>query len=95
MLKSIIHILRYGKIVDNQVVMPNKINSSLLMADPSSSGSDKSEEKEIEKITKSLYEPPTPFPNRLKLKKHTAQMEKILEIFKQVKVNAPLLDAIE
>ena len=90
-----IHTLRSGKEVDNQVVMPDQTNSPLPMANPSSSGADQSEDKETEQITEPPYDPPAPFPNRLKSKKHTAQMEKILEIFKQVKVNVPLLDAIE
>jgi len=90
-----IHTSRSGKKVDNQVVMPDQTNSSLLRAGLSSSGSDKFEEKETEQITKPQYEPPAPFPNRLKSKKHTTQIEKILEIFKQVRVNVPLLDAIE
>ena len=92
---NVIHTLRSGKKVDNQVVMPDQTNSSLPIANPSSSGSDQSEEKETEQITEPSYEPPTPFPNQLKSKKHTTQMEKILEIFKQVNVNVPLLNAIE
>ena len=75
--------------------MPDQTNSSLPKADPSSSGSDKSEEEETEQIIEPPYEPSTPFPNWLKSKKHTAQMEKILEIFEQVKVNVSFLDAIE
>jgi len=40
--------------------------------------------------------PRAPFPQRLgSKKKHTAQMEKILDMFKQVKINIPLLDAIQ
>jgi len=62
--------------------MPDQTNSSLLWAGSSSSGSDKFEEKETEQITKPQYEPPAPFSNRLKSKKHMKQMEKILEIFK-------------
>ena len=41
------------------------------------------------------YKPSAPFPRRLASKKQTEQVEKILEIFKQVKVNVPLLDAIQ
>lgn len=36
-----------------------------------------------------------PFPQRLRANKHSKQMEKILEIFKQVKVNIPLLEVIQ
>ena len=51
-----IHTLQSGMKVDNQVVMRDQINSSLLMADPSSSGSDKFEEKETEQIIEPPYE---------------------------------------
>ena len=47
-----IHTLRSRKKVDNQVVMPDQTNSSPLKSVPSSSGSDKSEVKEIEQVTK-------------------------------------------
>ena len=36
-----------------------------------------------------------PFPNRLATNKTNAQMEKIREIFNQVQINVPLLDAIQ
>jgi len=35
-----------------------------------------------------------PFSNSLKNNKSNAQMEKILEMFNQIKINVPLLDAI-
>jgi len=38
--------------------------------------------------------PPPPFPNRLKGKKAQSHVDKIKEIFSQVKINIPLLDAI-
>jgi len=41
------------------------------------------------------YDPPAPFPNRLRPKNNTTQMEKILDIFRQVKVNVPLVEAFE
>ena len=59
------------------------------------SGSDELKEKENEQVTKLLYEPPVSFPNRLKPKKHSAQVEKALQIIKQVKVNILLLNVIE
>ena len=37
----------------------------------------------------------SPYPQRLISHKQTAQLDKILEVFKQVKVNIPLLDAIQ
>ncbi|XP_063942447.1 uncharacterized protein LOC135150236 [Daucus carota subsp. sativus] len=42
-----------------------------------------------------VYKPRVPYPQRLISPKQSAQMEKILEVFKQVKVNIPLLDAIQ
>ena len=36
-----------------------------------------------------------PFPNRLKNNKQNLHMDKIIEIFNQVKINVPLLDAIQ
>ena len=75
--------------------MPDQASLSLPKVVPSYSGSDELKEKENEQVTEPLYEPPAPFSNRLKPKKHFAQVEKALEIFKQVKVNIPLLDVIE
>jgi hypothetical protein len=98
-----IHTLRSGKEVDNNIQMPQQSDSppsssTFVPSNPSSSPSslDRSKGKESEPITiESTYEPRAPFPNRLKPKKKLAHVEKILEIFKQVKVNVPLLDAIE
>ena len=62
---------------------------------PSSPPLDRFEENESEEITELIYEPPAPFPNKLRPKKHFAPVEKALEIFKQVKVSISLLDIIE
>ena len=64
------------------------------VTDPSSSGSSKANDKEAEEVIEPTYDPPAPFPNRLRFK-NTTQMEKILEIFKQAKVNIPLFKAVE
>ena len=42
-----------------------------------------------------VEKPIAPFPHRLNNKKKAANFDKILEIFKQVRVNIPLLDTIE
>ena len=55
--------------------MPDQTNSSLPRANPSSSGTDQSEDKETEQIIEPPYEPPALFPNRLKPKKHSADGE--------------------
>ena len=41
-----------------------------------------------------VHKPIVPFPNGLRNKKN-AHIEEILEMFKQVKINIPLLDAIQ
>ena len=38
-----------------------------------------------------MYKPIVPFPNRLKNNKQNLHMDKIIEIFNQVKINVPLL----
>ena len=65
------------------------------VTDPSSSGSSKVNDKKAKEVIEPTYDPPVPFQNRLRSKKNTTQMEKILEIFKQVKVNIPLLEVVE
>jgi len=42
-----------------------------------------------------VYAPPSPFPNRLKSKKSQILVDKIREIFSQVKISIPLLDVIQ
>ena len=41
-----------------------------------------------------MHKPITPYPNRLK-NKQSAQMDKVRDNFNQVKINVPLLDAIQ
>ena len=81
--------------MDNQVVMPNQTNFVDPTSNSSSSSSNKLKEKEPEPETESTYDPLASFSNSLRSKKNTAQMKKIIEIFKQVKVNVPFLNAIE
>ena len=58
-----------------------------------SSTSDKSEK---DKSAEHVHKPIVLFPNRLKNNnKQVAQMEKILEMFNQVKINVPLLNEIQ
>ena len=52
-----------------------------------------SKETEVDKSAKQVHEPIAPFLNRLR-SNNNVQIEKILEIFNQVKVNVPLLDTI-
>ena len=100
-----VHILRSKKQVDNQVFShpaPNKpVSSSPVIIpqtqnDPSSSSQPStSKSKNKNKTDEQTYKPIVPFPNRLANNKTNAQMEKIREIFNQVQINLPLLDAIQ
>ncbi|XP_074337259.1 uncharacterized protein LOC141674449 [Apium graveolens] len=45
--------------------------------------------------SKKVFKPKAHFPQRLISKKYYAQLDKVLEVFKQVKINIPLLDAIQ
>ena len=89
-----IHTLRSGREVDNQVEMPTNNKSVPPSAHDHSSSSLDDEKKNSDEESERVYEPPAPFPNRLRAKKTSAHMEKITEIFKQIKINVPLLDAI-
>ena len=65
--------------------------------DPSSSSSSQpstSKSNEKDKTDEQTYKPIVLFPNRLATNKNNAQMEKIREIFNQVQITVPLLDAI-
>ncbi|XP_063946487.1 uncharacterized protein LOC135151624 [Daucus carota subsp. sativus] len=57
--------------------------------------SDPNPEPNSESQSEVVYKARVPYPQRLISPKQSAQMEKILEVFKQVKVNIPLLDAIQ
>ncbi|GAV91419.1 hypothetical protein CFOL_v3_34814 [Cephalotus follicularis] len=50
--------------------------------------------KQPDEAPKRSFDPPAPFPKRLQSKK-APTMEKIIETFKQVQINIPLLEAIE
>ncbi|XP_074323872.1 uncharacterized protein LOC141660788 [Apium graveolens] len=61
--------------------------SSLSKEPPSKPHSDVFREK--------VFKPKAPFPQRLISNKQSAQLDKILKVFKQVKINIPLLDTIQ
>ena len=95
---NIIHTLRSGKQVDNQVSMPPIPiqNDSTRASTPSSSTPSNSDNFEKDKLADKVHKPTIPFPNRLKNNnKQTAQTDKIFEVFNQVKISVPLLDAIQ
>jgi hypothetical protein len=93
--------LRSGRVVDNLVEEKKKEQ----LEAPQTMHQDKGKQVSIEAFTPSTptleipYKPKAPFPERLKAPSHFGkQGEKIqdmMETFKQVKVNIPLLDAIK
>ena len=92
-----VHTLRSGKRVDNQVSTPthpirHNHNQASTSSNPNPSNS---EESEKDKSTSQVHQPIVPFPNRLKNNKQNPHMDKIIEIFNQVKINVSLLDAIQ
>ena len=95
---NVVYTLRSGKQVDNHLSMPSTlIQHNLIHASTSSSSiSSKSDKSEKDKSSSQVHKPIAPFPNRPKNNsKQNAHMKKILEMFNQVKINVPLLDAIQ
>ena len=94
---NIVHTLRSGKKVDNQVSTPsNFIQHNHTQASTSSSPHpSKSDESEKDKSTSQVHKSIVPFPNRLNNNKQNLHIDKIIEIFNQVKINVSLLYAIE
>ena len=100
-----IHILRSGKRVDNKVSnQPSKpvpkptppVPAQPTPDNPSSSSEPStSKAKGKKKVDEQPYRPIAPFPNMLANQKLNAHMEKIREMFNQVQINVPLLDAIQ
>jgi len=90
---NLIHVLRSGKQVDNQVSMPPD-PAQLSMPSSSTPSPQNSKETEVDKSTKQVHQPIAPFPNRLR-SNNNAHMEKLLEIFNQVRLNIPLHDTIQ
>ena len=62
---------------------------------PSSPSPSKSDKSKIDKSTSLVHQLIVPFSNKLKSNKQNPHMDKIIEIFNQVKINVPLLDAIQ
>ena len=82
--------LRKRKEVDKKVEMPvTKENQIVPVIVEDSSPEEKEETNPQE------YAPKAPFPQRLAKGKKGKSTDEILEIFKQVSVNIPLLDAIK
>ena len=82
--------LRKGKEVDNKVEMPITKENQIVPVNVEDSPSEEKEETNPRE-----YVPKAPFPQRLAKGKKGKSTCEILEIFKQVSVNIPLLDAIK
>jgi hypothetical protein len=98
--------LRSGKQVDNQVKEPEVVDEAVPAADHAEQEETKSDDKEKkdaepstvtspEKDLTRSFVPKAPYPERLKAPKKNAQFAEILEVFKQVQINIPFLDAIQ
>jgi hypothetical protein len=90
--------LRSGRQVDNQMVLPEENPAA-----QEGQGSGSTEEKDAEPSTAipTIENPPRsfvpkePYPDRLLAPKKGGKFEDILEVFKQVQINIPFLDAIQ
>jgi hypothetical protein len=87
--------------VDNQVVDPEVDHAE--EEEPKGEEGDNQKEGNAESSTVTLVvkEPPralvpkAPYPERLQLLRNGGKLEDILEVFKQVQINIPFLDAIQ
>jgi len=90
-------VLRSGKIVDNKVEQKKDEESE--PSKKSNQAKDKGVVQDDIPISAVPYAPKAPFPERLKestqFGKQGEKIQDMLEIFKQVKINIPLLDAIK
>ena len=81
-----------GNLIDPSPSRPTDlVNLKEIKRDRSKKGDDTSQPSIIERIHKLV----APFSNRLKNKKDQTHVDKIRETFSQVKINIPLLDAIQ
>jgi hypothetical protein len=93
--------LRSGKRVDNQVV--DLEADHVEEKEPKDEEDDNQKEGNAEPSTVTLVvkEPPralvpkAPYPERLQAPRNEGKLEDILEVFKQVQINIPFLDAIQ
>nr|XP_023870535.1 uncharacterized protein LOC111983105 [Quercus suber] len=99
--------LRSGKKVDNQVEMPKVEDDENIVLKEKGIHNSQDDHKEkkgnstsipIQDLSSPLdkrFVPKAPFPQRLISPQKSAQFGDILEVFKQVKINIPFLDAIQ
>jgi hypothetical protein len=95
--------LRSGKRVDNKVVNPEADHVEVEEEKPKDEEGDDQKEGDAEPstVTPVAKEPPrvlvpkAPHPERLQAPRNGGKLEDILEVFKQVQINIPFLDAIQ
>jgi hypothetical protein len=95
--------VRSGRRVDNLVADPEVVDEAVPATDLEETKSDNMEKKDdvpstvtpIEKDLTRSFAPKAPYPERLRVPKKNAQFAEILEVFKQVQINIPFLDAIQ
>ena len=94
---NVVHTLRSEKKVDNQVYQQiNQVHIDPTPASTSASSSQSAPQTfDEDKAAEQVHKPVAPFPNRLRNNNKNMHMEKMLEMSNQVKLNVPLLDAIQ
>jgi len=94
---NVVQALRSGKKVDNQVYQPKRpIQIDPTPASTSANSSQSAPQtSDKDTTTDQVHKPVASFPNRLRNNNKNMHMEKIFEMFNQVKLNVPLLDAIQ
>ena len=83
--------LRSGKVIEKDI--PRTVDKP--KESSKSKSDDRSSDDQPEKETEHVFEPVVPFPQRLLSSKAMVKAQDVLEVFKQVKINIPLLDAIK
>jgi hypothetical protein len=93
--------LRSGKRVDNKVVNPEEDHAEEKEQKEEEGDNQKEGDAEPSTVTPVVKElpralvPKAPYPERLQAPKNGGKLEDILEVFKQVQINIPFLDAIQ
>jgi hypothetical protein len=93
--------LRSGKRVDNKVVNPEEDDAEEEEQKEEKGDNQKEGDVEPSTVTSVVKEPPralvpkATYPERLQAPRNGGKLEDILEVFKQVRINIPFLDAIQ
>jgi hypothetical protein len=92
---------RSGKRMDNKVMNPEEEQQEKEEQKEQEGDNQKEADAETSTVTPVIKEPPrafvpkAPYPERLQAPRNGGKLEDILEVFKQVQINIPLLDAIQ